>query len=158
MFVTTHAAIGALVGAAFPSRAIAFGLGFLSHFIVDMIPHGDEHMLNGYQSGSKVRRAIAYVMIDSIVAVYITILLISNAPAGVASAVKWGIIGSVLPDALVAIYEVTKIKPFLRKFTAWHHKNHHHIIGKYRKGRDIPFKWGLAYQVVAAFALISIAL
>lgn len=158
MFITTHATIGALVGAAVPSRALAFALGFLSHFLVDMIPHGDEGMLDGYKSGSKVRRAIAYVMIDSIVAVYVTMLLISNASAEMATFVKWGIIGSILPDLLVGVYEITKVKPFFRKFTAWHHKIHHHLIGKYRKGKDIPFKWGVAYQVVAALFLIRIAL
>lgn len=158
MFVTTHATIGALVGVAVPGRGLAFVLGFLSHFLLDMIPHGDEHMLEGYKSGAKVRRAIAYVMIDAIAAVYVTLLLISGAPEGTAAIVKWGIIGSVLPDLLVAVFELTKIKPFFRRFTAWHHKNHHHIIGKYRKGRDIPFKWGVAYQVVAAIFLIRLAL
>lgn len=158
MFITTHATIGALVGAAFPSRALAFVLGFVSHFLVDMIPHGDEGMLDGYKSGAKVRRAVAYVMIDSVIAVYVILLLLSNAPAEVAPAVMWGIIGSILPDLIVGVYEVTKVKPFFRKFTAWHHKNHHHLIGKYRKGKDIPFKWGVAYQVVAAIILVRVAL
>lgn len=158
MFVTTHVAIGALVGASFPSRALAFVLGFISHFLVDMIPHGDEHMLDGYKSGNKVRRAIAYVTVDAVAAIYVLMLILGSTPEAVSPFVKWGIAGSVLPDVLVAIYEATKFKPFFRKFTAWHHRNHHHIIGKYRKGRDIPFRWGVAYQVLAAIFLISIVL
>jgi hypothetical protein len=157
MFITTHAAIGALVGAAVPNRYLAFTLGFLSHFLVDRIPHGDEHMLDGYKSGDKVKRAIAYVTIDSIIAMYVTLMILSNAPANLHGAMKWGLIGSVLPDLLVGVYELTKIQPFFRRFTAFHHKNHHEWIAKFRKGKDIPFKWGVAYQVVAAIILVKIA-
>ncbi len=157
MFVTTHAAIGALVGAVVPSPTAAFSLGFLSHFLVDRIPHGDEHMLDGYKSGDKIKRAVAYVSIDAVIAMYVTLLILSNAPAHLHAAMKWGLIGSILPDLLVGVYEVTKIGPFFRRFTAYHHKNHHHWIGKYRKGKDIPFKWGVAYQVVAALVLVKIA-
>lgn len=158
MFITTHAAIGALVGAVVPNRSLAFALGFLSHFIVDRIPHGDEHMLDGYKSGDKVKRAIAYVTIDSVIAMYVTLVILSNAPVDLHGAMKWGLIGSVLPDLVVGIYEVTKIGPFFRRFTAWHHRNHHHWIGKYRRGRDIPFKWGVAYQVLAAILLVKLAI
>ncbi len=157
MFVTTHAAIGALVGVVVPSPTAAFSLGFLSHFLVDRIPHGDEHMLDGYKSGDKIKRAVAYVSIDAVIAMYVTLLILSNAPPHLHAAMKWGLIGSILPDLLVGVYEVTKIGPFFRRFTAYHHKNHHHWIGKYRKGKDIPFKWGVAYQVVAALVLVKIA-
>jgi len=158
MFITTHAAIGALVGAAVPNRYLAFILGFLSHFLADRIPHGDEHMLDGYKSGEKVRRAIAYVTIDSIIAVYATMLILSNAPAAIHASVKWGLIGSVLPDLLVGIYELTKIKPFFRRYVAFHHRNHHQWIAKYRHGKDIPFKWGVAYQIVVAVVLVKLAI
>lgn len=158
MFITTHAAVGALVGAAFPSsRPLAFAAGFLSHFLLDMIPHGDEHMLEGFKSGSKVRRALAYVTIDSIVAVYTIMAILSAAPGTLHGAMKWGIIGGVLPDLLVGIYEATKWR-ILRGYTAFHHRNHHALIGKYRHGKDIPFKWGFAYQVVAAIILVKLAI
>ena len=158
MFITTHAAIGALIGAVVPNRYAAFSLGFLSHFVVDRIPHGDEHMLDGYKSGEKIKRAVAYVTIDSVIAMYVTLLILSNAPTALHGSMKWGLIGSILPDLLVGIYELTKIEPFFRRFTAFHHKNHHAWIGKYRKGKDIPFKWGVAYQVVAAIILVKLAI
>lgn len=158
MFVTTHVAIGAIVGATFPSRTLAFALGFASHFLVDMIPHGDEHMLDAYKSGSKVRSAIAYVTVDAVAAIYILMLILGSTPEAVSPYVKWGIAGSVLPDVFVAVYEATKFKPFFRKFASWHHKNHHQLIGKFRKGRDISFKWGVAYQVLAAIFLMRIVL
>lgn len=39
MFVTTHVLVGALVGARIRSRAIAYGVGVLSHFVLDAVPH-----------------------------------------------------------------------------------------------------------------------
>ncbi len=156
MFVTTHAALGALAGAALPNPYLAFTVGFASHFLVDMIPHGDEHMLDGFKSGQKIRRAVAYVTLDAVFAVYAILLILSNAPERLHDSMKWGIIGSVLPDLIVGVFEITKVK-ILRRFTAWHHRNHHHLIGKYRRGRDIPFKWGVGYQVVACLILLKIA-
>jgi hypothetical protein len=156
MFVTTHAAIGAVVGGSLANPYLALILGFISHFLVDMIPHGDEHMLNGFKSGSKVKRAVAYVTIDAIFAVYAILLILSNAPERLHDSMKWGIIGSVLPDLVVGVFELTRVK-YLRRFTAWHHRNHHHLIGKYRHGHDIPFKWGVGYQVVACVLLLKLA-
>jgi hypothetical protein len=39
MFVTTHVLVGAVIGARTRSPAIAFGLGVLSHFVMDAVPH-----------------------------------------------------------------------------------------------------------------------
>jgi len=158
MFMVTHAAVGALVGGVVGSGPLAFTLGFISHFLMDMIPHGDEFMMDEYKSrnGSRVRKAVAYVTIDAIATIMAILVMLSNAPAHMHDAMKWGIIGGVLPDLMVGIYEATKLK-ILRAYSAWHHRNHHHIIGKYRHGRDIPFKWGVAYQVVAAILLLKIA-
>ena len=158
MFMVTHAAVGALLGGAVNNGPLAFITGFASHFVLDMIPHGDEGMLDHYKSGrgSRVRRAVAYVTVDATVTIFSILTILSNAPASMHTAMKWGIVGGVLPDLMVGLYEATKSK-WLRGYTAWHHKNHHRIIGKYRHGKDIPFKWGLAYQVLAALLLLKIA-
>jgi hypothetical protein len=47
MFVTTHVLLGAVIGARTRSAAKAYGLGVVSHFVVDAVPHwgpdGDHH-------------------------------------------------------------------------------------------------------------------
>lgn len=39
MFVTTHVLVGAVIGARTRSAAAAYGLGVLSHFVMDAVPH-----------------------------------------------------------------------------------------------------------------------
>jgi hypothetical protein len=159
MFMVSHAAVGALIGAAVPNSYAAFSLGFLSHFVLDMIPHGDEMMLENYKSGkkSKARRAMAYVTMDAIITAYAIMAILSSAPASLHGPMKWGIVGSILPDLLVGAYEVTKVK-WLRGYVSFHHRNHHRLIGKLRQGRDIPFNWGLAYQIAGAILLLKVVI
>jgi len=45
MFLTTHTVVGVLISQHTPTPLIAFSLGFLSHFLLDFIPHGDEQLL-----------------------------------------------------------------------------------------------------------------
>jgi hypothetical protein len=48
MFVTTHVLAGAVIGARTRSPAAAYGLGVLSHFLLDAVPHwgpADDHDL-----------------------------------------------------------------------------------------------------------------
>ena len=39
MFVTTHVLVGAVIGARIRTPAIAYGVGVLSHFVLDAVPH-----------------------------------------------------------------------------------------------------------------------
>ena len=42
MFLSNHAAVGALLAVHTDNPASAFVLGYFSHYLLDMIPHGDE--------------------------------------------------------------------------------------------------------------------
>jgi hypothetical protein len=41
MTLTTHATLGAVIGRATGNPVLAFIFGFISHFLIDMVPHGD---------------------------------------------------------------------------------------------------------------------
>lgn len=145
MFLTTHALIGALVATQVPAHPwLAFGLGMFSHFLTDIIPHGDSNLYKDYITGSKkkVRKALAYVMIDGVIAIY-TVLFLLNAGLPVDRlTLTLGIAGGVLPDLLVGLYEVTRV-PGLQ----WFHRLHfffHNLITS-RKG-DVALRSGLVIQ------------
>ena len=146
MFITTHALIGALVAKEFPHHPIvSFVCGMASHFLTDIIPHGDSNLYKGYVSGSKkkVRRALAYVMLDGVAAIYVVMWLLNTGPQVDRLTLTLGIAGGVLPDLLVGVYEVTRI-PALR----WFHRVHfffHNLVTS-RRG-DIAFRSGLAMQL-----------
>ncbi len=150
MFVITHAAIGALIGeysAGHP--AVAFSLGMVSHFLTDIIPHGDTHVYKGYISGTKVNRAIAYVVIDAIATIFFVLFIFNSGLVSDKLTVTLGIVGGVLPDLIVAIVEVFKVR-----WLMWFHRLHfffHNLVCA-RKG-DMSFTSGFAMQIVLLGAL-----
>lgn len=145
MTLTTHATLGAVIGHTVGTPGLAFIFGFISHFLIDMVPHGDTGLADNYKIHKKKRgTALAYVTIDAIVALLFVLLLANTRDIESMTAYSWGIIGGVLPDLLVGIYEVTKT-PLLRWFNKLHFLFHDYFIKK--KG-DVPLYYALLAQVV----------
>ena len=164
MFLAVHAAVGALAGNAVNSPVAAFSLGFISHFFADMVPHGDEHMYEGFKNGKKVLRALLYVGLDAVGTVALIAVIFLKQDFFSTLNVALGIIGGLLPDLLVGLFEVVKPKRrnwFSRKlswFHGFHMANHHFIIKHVRNERDIPFRYGLLMQGVVLSLLIKMVL
>lgn len=156
MFLAVHASVGALTGKVAPDPVSAFVLGFISHFFVDMIPHGDEHMYEGYVNGAKKKRAVLYVTADALATTALIAVLFLREDFVSTASVFLGIMGSILPDMLVGLYELLKPKR-LTRFHRFHMKNHHFLIKRLRKfERDIPFKYGLLLQCVVLSYLVRV--
>lgn len=145
MTLTTHATLGAVIGHAVGNPILAFVFGFISHLLIDMIPHGDTVLADNYKVHKKDRKkALAYVMVDAIVAIFFILLLTNTKSLGDMGPFTWGIIGGVLPDLLTGIYEITKTK-WLKKFNEIHFLFHDCIVK--RKG-EVPLKYALLAQMV----------
>jgi len=150
MFLSVHTCAGAVIGRFSPNPIVAFLLGFLSHFLLDIIPHGDMKIYDVYRSGKILRRMVAIIALDGIFSIYVAVLvLIGDNRFGNEMNIAAGIFGSVLPDLFVMFYEVTKIK-ILKKFHEFHFKLHRFIAGK----REVPYVFGIVYQLVALFFLL----
>jgi hypothetical protein len=152
MLLITHAALGAVLAEIVPGHPMAaFALGMASHFLVDIIPHGDSKLYKGFISGAKKRRAIAYVTTDAIVTLFFVLFLFNTEFYTNRLTMTLGIIGGVLPDLLVGLYELARV-PGLR----WFHRVHfffHNLISS-RKG-DIPLLPALGMQAAFIFALAT---
>ena len=145
MTLTTHATLGAVIGHATGSPLIAFALGFISHFLIDMIPHGDCFLSDNYRIHKHNRKqAVAYVMVDAVVAMFVVLILYSIKDIDSARNFTWGIVGSVLPDLMVGVYDLTKSK-FLKWFFDLHFFFHDFWVK--RKG-DVPPYYALMAQIV----------
>ena len=145
MTLTTHATLGAVIGRAVGNPLWAFIFGFISHFIIDMIPHGDTGLADNYKV-KKVRRkrALAYVMVDAVVAILFILVLANTRDIDSMRTFSWGIAGSVLPDLIIGVYEITKTK-----YLVWFNKLHfyfHDFFVK-RKG-DVPLYYAILAQIV----------
>lgn len=144
MLITTHTAVGILIGEQTTSLTLAFILGFISHFFLDLIPHGDRHDHEAVKDKKKLKKIIQLSIADTIVAVlfaccYFYFAVKNNMQVGPIIA---GLTGSVIPDLFVAIYNLNK-KYFFR-LNALHLKIHELIK------QEIPMSLAILYQ----FALI----
>lgn len=181
MFLSVHASVGALAGNAVGSPIAAFALGFVSHFFIDMIPHGDAHMYEGYKSGKRKMHAILYATSDAIATIVLISMFFIREDFFHPVNVSLGIIGGLLPDLIVGIYEIVKPKQRwwyrkLESFHAIHMRNHcwfgrflpdkkahdhaHELLEGFQLSlkqftdRDIPMRYGLMLQGVMLFVCI----
>jgi hypothetical protein len=152
MFITTHAALGALIAQQIPGMPlIAFALGIASHFLSDIIPHGDTKQYKDYVTGRNRMRSLAYVTLDGAVAVYFLLFLFNTGIPTDRFTVSMGIAGGVLPDLLVALYEVFRV-PGLR----WFHRLHFFFHNLISEKKDMTLASGFAMQVMFLAALVSL--
>jgi hypothetical protein len=83
-------------------------------------------------------------MVDAVVAILFVLILANVKDITSVRNFTWGIVGSVLPDLLVGVYELTKTK-YLHWFNRLHFFFHDFFIK--RKG-DVPLYYALMAQVV----------
>ncbi|MEK7519065.1 MAG: hypothetical protein AAB424_02305 [Patescibacteria group bacterium] len=169
MFLSTHALAGIIISQHVHSVPAAFGLGLLSHYILDMIPHGDEK-LGAWVKAKLIRRfALTFLTDLGFLALFVyTVHVTGDWPnPNVALA---AIIGAVLPDLIWVAYDAyrmllikhfpraTKIIQDVTRLESFfnHHDRLHRWFHAYIEKR-LTFKVGLAVQVVLAGALLFVS-
>lgn len=165
MVLGTHAVIGGTLGAI--SRAhpiIAFLIGFVSHFLLDTIPHWDYELLSSTKRktdnplegdmvfGKDFIRDIFCIGIDFGIGLVVTSFLFLNGYLGgeeVLVSVIFGALGGVAPDFLQFAYMKIRKEPFisLQKF---------HIFIHAKRRLDGQFIIGPILQIgIALIVLIA---
>lgn len=150
MTLTTHAAIGAAIGSAVGNPFIGFILGLLSHFLVDMIPHGDTQLADLFRIHKKRRKLlVAYVTVDAVLAMYLVMAVFLVRTDGTHIAFAAAVAGSMLPDFLVGLGDLWRFGP-LKKFVKLHFFFHDFFS---RSRGDVPLRYALLGQMVAILIL-----
>lgn len=145
MTLTTHATLGAVIGQATGNPVLGFTLAFATHLLIDMVPHGDTGMSDNFRIHKRNQKlAIAYVVVDALVAIGFILLLANTRDIVSMKNFTWGIIGGLLPDFLVGVYEITK-SPLLRWFYRVHFFFHDFFVK--RRG-EVPLYYAILAQVV----------
>ena len=156
MFITIHAAASTIIGKQVGNPVLAFILAFIFHFILDLIPHGDEHLGKKFM-GFKIKeresfRALAlYGSMDSVVLVFFLLFLFKNFDWANQDQIIWAIIGGIIPDFFIAFYKLTNFKP-IKWFVNLHGKNHSFLVNKLKA--DLPLKYGMILQLFLISILI----
>ncbi|MBI4133008.1 hypothetical protein HY478_00180 [Candidatus Uhrbacteria bacterium] len=151
MFLVTHAAVGAIVGQATGNPVLAVLGGFISHFLIDIIPHGDSNLYKSYKKGERVRLAKAYVTMDAVATTLFVLLLFNFRDFFHPLNVSLGITFGILPDLLIGLYESGKA-PWLSSFHRVHFFFHNLIVNR---KRDLPFRYGFLMQLIV-LALLQV--
>lgn len=112
MLLTVHATAGVFLSQQINNPILTFLVAFCSHFILDIIPHGDGDWIEEYQKKDKtdkIKKIISIIIIDvfSLIALFfITHFYYESfdSPLNVFA----GILGAVFPDIMVGFHETTK--------------------------------------------------
>ncbi|MDD5567039.1 MAG: hypothetical protein PHH01_02495 [Patescibacteria group bacterium] len=116
MFITVHASYGIFISQAVKSPILVFLLSLFSHYLLDIIPHGDRDLSEWI--GKKPVRLFKIEAIDlTILAVYLGILFWQGSEFNVLLLVI-SIIGAALPDILSEIrhQSINSLATFYRQF------------------------------------------
>ncbi|MFA6511616.1 MAG: hypothetical protein WCV86_00610 [Patescibacteria group bacterium] len=103
MYLTPHASVGILISQHVDKPLWVFVFAFLSHFVLDFIPHGDEPI--GEWMHSRLRRVVFIATIDLTLVFFMTmtVLAIETDPT-TTSLYLAGIFGAILPDFLSMVF------------------------------------------------------
>ncbi len=158
MILTIHAIVGASIGRLVLNPYEAFTLGFMSHFLIDAIPHCGYRLASITQDvnnplnkdmvlDKRFLKDLIFITIDFFVGISLAIFIFQDFSLPILA----GILGGVLPDALQFVYFKIRRQPLitLQKIHIWFHLNHK---------SDIPaLPYGMPSQIFLTISAIFIS-
>lgn len=141
MFLTVHSTIGALIGQQVSTPVVAFILGYVSHLLVDAVPHGDEGLIPAQlDEKSKRNRLVLIGSLDLIGTVLILSSLNHFTPF--TTIIIAGSLGAIAPDLLWGFSSLFAKKMPWDFLNVWHNKFH------WLLNKPISFKFGIIIQLL----------
>ena len=114
MFLTIHSSAGIFIGSQINNPLLAFLLGFVSHLILDMIPHGDEGLGESKSQSAKIKKLFLISSVDLLFVILLFNYLTSQNLIIFTPAVLAGLLGSLVPDFIWGLHEITR-----DRFSGW---------------------------------------
>ncbi len=147
MLETPHVAIGAAIATKIPNPLIAIPLAFVSHFVMEKVPHWNPHLVTETKKyGAPTQKSIVIIIIDVTMALALGSFIAWRALPDQkhAATIMLASFASVLPDLIESPYFFLKWRnDFLKKWLAFQ---------KSLQVDTTPF-WGLLTQVVTIAAV-----
>lgn len=127
MYLTTHAALGALIGSQIQNPLWAFILGVLSHLLLDLIPHHSTKWLATQftKTSSLFNRFLVEALLDNLLVLILILVfgfnnLFAKNPLGLAG----GLCGAILPDILMGFFIIFPIPRIGTGYLNFNHRLH----------------------------------
>lgn len=149
MFLTVHAASGIFIGSQVSIPWLAFLIGYISHWLLDFIPHGDEKLIDRTKyTEQELKWKLFYgATLDTIGIIALFYILTSTETVTLTSSILWGMLGAVAPDYLWGLHKVTHIKVLkpIHKIHNWFHL---------KLTNNLPFKFGSLVQLTTLITFL----
>ncbi|MBI3572701.1 MAG: hypothetical protein HY092_00680, partial [Candidatus Kerfeldbacteria bacterium] len=157
MYSPLHASAGLLLATLAPNPVVAFGLGVLSHYVLDAIPHGDMNGPAWIFGGRKVPHLVYIEIADLGLAAAAVFILTAQFAPSVMPKLWLGALGGITPDLLWGTeYMMQRFHWRVPGFSAilhWHSRWHAFVHA--RKKIDVPYLVGLGYQGLLLVLLLG---
>lgn len=150
MFLTVHAPLGIIIGQHVNDPLLAFTLGFISHYLLDIIPHGDTDVPQKYKNPIYIALA---GLIDSACLTVLLIFLLLNNIGLITPSIILGTVGAILPDLFQLFYYKYRGRNSA-KIQGIHNFFHDLIAKKWQ----FKFVNGVIFQLITLIILLIIIL
>ncbi len=146
MFLVGHAAVGvaAVSALGITNPVAAFGVGWISHYLADFLPHGDEPVGEWTKKGNEILRFAGILAVDG--SLFLAVFGYYSWTRGISIPLIAAAAGSFVPDVMWGLEMVAhrKLWGFMSKFHARNHNFFH---------PHLPAWVGLAWQSAATVLL-----
>ncbi len=149
MLLTTHVSTTLLICQGLSNPWLAFLIGLITHYLLDIIPHGDRIKENRYliddikyhkKYPGEFKRYKIIAPVDVAIAALLAGYLYLSGQILHPEIIIPGILGAVLPDAIHGLNLIMKSK-IITKINRFHMQMHAFVS-------DISWEWALAGQII----------
>lgn len=151
MFITPHTAVAIWISTRIADPVLAFILAIVSHFVLDIIPHGDEQLDEHIEDKKK---KFFYLMkvasVDVALAVLLIYFFVNHGPTVNFYVLYSAIFGAWLPDIAWISIEYFKLNKFYW-YIIYHEKVHNLINWQY------SIIYGVPFQIVVTLSVLKIS-
>ncbi len=151
MFLTVHAVAGEVLAESLTNNPWwVFVVGFISHFFVDALPHGDED-LGGPMTHPQVIRFLLAITLFDISIMIITQYILWRFGVVTNAVLFAAVFGAMLPDGLQVPDIVFPAGPRIFRWYRRAHERFHNALGIH-----LGIKKGLIFQALTLAILIAV--
>ncbi len=144
MYQIVHGTAGLLIGSQTSNPWLAFLFGFLSHFVLDAIPHDIIEVKRWQDKGNFIKRVSLEATIDLALFLILLAVLFFSGQLVFNYSILAGIAGALLPDYIWGLGELFKIKSKWLVFYKKLHNGDHELL---HKDIYLPIKYALPIQL-----------
>ncbi|MCW1930448.1 MAG: hypothetical protein KIH62_003970 [Candidatus Kerfeldbacteria bacterium] len=163
MTLSTHAAAGIMIAEWTGNPLLGFLIAIMSHYLLDMVPHGDEFVYWRYIHNKDDRIAKTAGTVDILVLSLMLTLLLTYGDDFHGSLTLLGALGGTLPDLLINIDSVLRRHPpksRVGRAGEWLIKKHYTMHMFFHQLLFIPVRYRMALflQLIAITLFLTFAI